>query len=101
MSEPTAVRLVDASTISTSTTSAQSAALGTSDGFYDNSEIVRVAVNADTWIDIGANPTAVAQSAGAIFLPSGSVEYFDVPKGQKIAAILASGTGFMNVARMR
>jgi hypothetical protein len=98
MAQATSARIVSAETIATSTSSAQSAVIAET----AQRAIVTVRLVADvaTWIEVGANPTAAAQSAGAIYLPAGVVEYIDVPPGQRLAAVLSSGTGFLNVATM-
>lgn len=62
--------------ILTFTTSAQSA-------IVDGSEIVRVEANVDTYIEIGSNPTATANS---MKVAADKVEYFSVREDQKIAA---------------
>jgi hypothetical protein len=96
MSQATSARIVSAETIATSTTSAQSAVVAET----AQRAVVTVRLVADPacWIEVGVNPTAVADSAGAVYLPAGVVEYIDVPPGQRIAAILDTGTGFLNLA---
>lgn len=74
-------------TVAISGTSAQSAAFGAL------STIVRVAVNTDAWIKFGANPTA--DKTTSIFMPSGSIEYFGVTPGQKVAGLQDSASGNM------
>lgn len=102
MTEPTSLRVASAETISTSTTSIQSSAIGTNSGNVDyEDETVRIISDASVWLEFGSDPTAVAESAGAIRLPADTVEYFKIKAGDKVAAILASGTGKLNVARMR
>lgn len=102
MGSPTTLGILSASTVSLGTSSAQSAAIGTANSLQAGfSEVVRVAATADCWVRIGSNPTAAANGVDSIFMPAGAVEYFDVPAGSKIAGVVASGTGALNVARMR
>lgn len=99
MAEPTSLRFSSASTVSLTTSSAQSAAIGTANSGQPNATTVcRLVADAACWIEIAADPTAVAESAGAVYLPAGVPEYIDVPLGHKIAGILASGTGKLNIA---
>lgn len=56
--------------------------------------IVRVICSADCFIAVGANPTA---SSASIFLPSGTVEYFGVIGGQKLAVIQSTASGTLYV----
>lgn len=100
MSDPTSLRVASAETVAMSTTSAQSATIGAAGQDFDV-EIIRVICDADVWLEFGENPTAVAESAGAIKLIANTVEYFDIRAGHKVAGILASGTGKLNIARMR
>ena len=60
----------------TYTTSTQSTA------FDDATRIVRIIADADVFVAFGANPTATASS---IKIPSGTVEYFEVDAGTKVA----------------
>lgn len=103
MAEPTSMTLKAApEVVSLSTTSAQSAAQGTANtGQPDFVETVRCVADVDVWLELGADPTAVAATAPAFLLPAGVVEYFDVPAGQKIAGVLVSGTGKLSLARMQ
>ncbi len=54
--------------------------------FTSTTRFVRVYVDADSYIDFGSAPTA---AAGGCFLPAGSVEYFGVQPGHKVAAVQA------------
>lgn len=107
MSEPTSLRVDSAETVALSTTTAPSSAIGTAitnpSGNQADSDtrIVRVVSTADVWLEFGSAPVAVAESAGAVYLPAGLVEYFRILAGYKIAGILASGTGSLNIAVMR
>ena len=75
-------------TVSTSGTSAQSAAFGA------GTSIIRVIASEACFLVFGANPTAT--SAG-MFLAAGAVEYFAVTPGQKVAAIQASTGGSLYI----
>lgn len=100
MAEPTSMKLGTPAVVTLSSTTAQSAAIGTANsGQPDGYTVVRVAVTADTWCAIGTNPTAAANTAGSFFMPAGTCEYFDLPFGYKIAGIVAS-TGYMSVTPM-
>ena len=67
-------------TINTSGVNAQSAAATRSH--------VRVVGDAAHWVATGSNPDATV-TTGRIYLPSGVVEYFEIDKGNKIAAVTA------------
>jgi hypothetical protein len=76
-------------TVAVGAASAQSAT------FPDLTQAVRCVSTVDCWIEIGANPTAVATTS--FYLPAGSVEYFSASYTDKIAVIQASGTGSLYV----
>ena len=59
------------------TTSTQSAA------FDEATRLVRVIADADVILEFGVNPTALATG---IKVPAGTVEYFEVNPGDKVAA---------------
>ena len=85
-------RLGAAQNISTSTTSAASAAFG------EQTYKIRICADVDTRYRVGdGTPTAVATDT---FLPAKWVEHVTVTPGQKIAAILASGTGNLSVTEV-
>ncbi|MCC6779770.1 MAG: hypothetical protein IT537_24580 [Hyphomicrobiales bacterium] len=85
-------RLGAAQNIATSTTSAASAA------FAANTYQIRVCADVATRIRIGdGTPTAVAADT---LVPASLPEYFTVTPGQKIAAILGTGTGNLSVTEM-
>lgn len=53
-----------------------------------NTAVARVcAIGGAVWLEFGANPTAVAESAGAHYLPADTFMEFALPNGWKIAAI--------------
>lgn len=54
--------------------------------------VVRVVSTTDCHLAFGANPTAVADGT-CWFLPAGSVEYFRITSGSKIAAVKDSAAG--------
>lgn len=104
MAEPTTVSILSAETVSLSTSSAASAAIGTANtGQPARTELVRLCSDVACYVKIGlatgATPTAVAAAADNIRLAADAVEYLDIPAGAKIAAIVASGTGVLNIAR--
>ena len=94
MAEPTTMMLGAPQVVALTGASAQSAAIGTANASQPlGYTTCRVAVTADTWLAIGANPTAAIATAGSFFAPFGSVEYLDIPLGSKIAGIVsAAGT---------
>lgn len=65
----------------TFTTTTQSSALSA------DTTLVRVMSDADCFIAVGTNPTAVV--TGAVKLIAGQAEYFGVRPGHKIAAVTA------------
>jgi hypothetical protein len=77
--------------ISTSTSSAASSAFGS------NVEYIRIVSDTTCWITFGTSPTATNSKT---YLPAGEVEYYKVSEGEKVAAILASGTGNLYVAEL-
>lgn len=80
-----------------STSSAQSAAIGSGNG---GRLCVRLYSDADCFVAIGADPTAVSSGA-SLPLAANSPEYFDIDPGDKIAGIVASGTGNLYISRMQ
>lgn len=70
--------------------SAQSAAVGA------NVSVLRLFSTTDTWIQIGANPTALATGA-SMYLPAGTVEYVGCAGGDKVAALQVSGAGTLYI----
>jgi hypothetical protein len=77
--------------VATSGTSAQSAALGIAESgvFW-----VRLCADTDTYYAVGSNPTATTSST---FLPANVIEIIKVDVGDKVAGILATGTGILGV----
>lgn len=59
--------------------------------------IVRVAVNQDTYVAVGTNPTATANDA---MMPAGSVEFFAVTEGDKVAFLQVSTAGRITVTEL-
>jgi hypothetical protein len=76
--------------IDLSATSAQSAPVGTS------TTAIRLYATADCFIAIGADPAAAADGT-SLPLKAGAAEYFAIGRGQKVAGIVASGTGELYV----
>lgn len=78
--------------ITTSGTSQASSAVGAT------TSIVRIAVNADTYIAVGAAPIA---SSSTMMLPAGSVEFIAVTGGvTKIAVIQVSASGIASITEL-
>lgn len=101
MAEATSMTPGTALVVALTTASAQGAAIGTANsGQPRGATTTRFVATADCWIAIGTNPTAVAGGAGNFLLPAGSVEYFDVPFGHRVAGILAAGTGTLSLTPM-
>ena len=102
VSEPTSMKVSSSAVLALSTTTAPSAALGSANaGIPGYSQIVRLCSTVDAWVVVGgAAPVAVSATAPAILLPANAVEYFQVPAGEKMAAILASGTGSLSIGVM-
>ena len=102
--EPTTVSIVSAQTVSLTTASAASTAIGTANtGQPARTELVRLCSDVACYVKIGTSagesPTAVAAAADNVRLAADAAEYLDIPAGAKIAAIVASGTGALNIAR--
>lgn len=70
----------------------QSAAFGETTG------MIRLSPTTDCFVAFGANPTATNAS---LFLPAGSVEYFGVSPGEKIACLQVSTAGHLNVVEAK
>lgn len=84
------------STTQTITLGASSAAITNAVSAYVNR--VRVVATGNCHIKIDGTPTA---AAGDIYLPSGTVEYFAIHPGQKVAAIQdGAATGTVYVTEM-
>lgn len=65
--------------------------------FTSGVTIIRLFSTVDAWVCFGTNPTAVAEGASSMFLPSGIVEYFEIKAGEKIAVIQNSSPGKLYV----
>lgn len=63
-----------------------------SSAFGAATTLVRVHVTEDTHLAFGADPTVVADGTG-LFMPAGTIEYFGVTPGQKLAHIRNSASG--------
>ena len=90
----TPVLNVDATIVATTTadlaTSVQTAAADSSVFLTGSDESVLarlVAIGGAVWLEFGTNPTAVAASVGAHYLPAGVQVEYVIPNGWKIAAI--------------
>lgn len=73
--------------VATSTASAASAAVTAS-------SIVRVISSTDVFLAVGTNPTATTSS---MLLPANTPEYIKLNTGDRIAAILSTGSGYLYV----
>ena len=65
--------------------------------FTANVSIVRVAVNQDTYLAIGTNPTATVNS---LLMPAGSVEFFAVDSTDLIAVLQVSVAGRVSITEL-
>lgn len=71
---------------------------GTTAALSTNSNVVRVIATTDCFIEIGMNPTAVADTG--CYLPALTPEYFACPEGGKVSAIQVSAAGTLYVTPM-
>ena len=72
-------------TVAVGGSSTQSVAFGAT------TTLVRCVVSTDAWIKFGTNPTA--DKTTSIFMPSGSIDYFGVTPGFKVACLQDSASG--------
>lgn len=77
--------------ITTTGASQQSSALSS------DASIIRVAVNQDTYIAIGSNPTATANS---LMMPAGAIEFFAVNASDKVAVLEVSAAGRVSITEL-
>lgn len=68
---------------------------GTTAALPSNTEVVRVIATTDCFIEIGASPTAVADTG--MYLPALVPEYFSCPPNGKVSAIQVSTGGVLYV----
>lgn len=68
---------------------------GTTPALSANTVVVRVVSTTDCFIEIGLNPTAVANTG--LYLPAYVPEYFGCPPSGKVSAIQVSGAGSIYV----
>ena len=85
------LREVTLQKVDTSGTSAASSAFGT------NIEYARIVSDTDCWITFATSPTSTTSKT---FLPAKEIEIWKVSPGQKVAAILASGTGALYISEL-
>ena len=71
---------------------------GTTAAISTNANVVRVISTTDCFIEIGTNPTAVADTG--LYLPALTPEYFACPEGAKVSAIQVSSGGTLYVTPM-
>lgn len=79
-------------TVSIGATSVQSAA------FNASTKSVRLYASVGCYIDAGTNPTATSSK---IYLPAGSVEYFGVIPGHKIAVLQETTGGTLRITEFK
>ena len=78
--------------ITTSGSSQQSSAVGS------GTTIIRIAVNADTYVAIGSNPTATTSS---MLMPAGDVEFLVATGGvTKVAVLQVSAAGVASITEL-
>lgn len=83
-------------TVQNITTSGSSQA--TANAVGSTTSIVRVAVNQDTYVSIGATPTA---SSSSMLIPAGGVEFLAVQPGStKVAVIQVSTSGVASITEL-
>jgi hypothetical protein len=63
------------------------ASVASTNGFAPTTKAIRVATDTACWILIGASPTAT--TTADLYMPAGTVEYWGVNPGDKIAVIAA------------
>ena len=85
------LREVTLEKVATSNSSAASAAFG------ENVEYVRIVSDTECWITFAASPTATSSKT---FLPAKEIEIWKVSPGEKVAAILATGTGAIYISQL-
>ena len=68
-----------------------------SDAFGANTEYIRVVSTIATYIQIAVSPTATTSKT---FLPAKEIEIWKVSPGEKVAAILATGTGAIYISQL-
>lgn len=68
---------------------------GTTAALSDQTQVVRVVATTDCFIEIGASPTAVADTG--MYLPALVPEYFSCPPSGKVSAIQVSSGGTIYV----
>lgn len=57
--------------------------------------MVRLCATTDCWVAFGENPTAVA--GAGVFLPAGTIEYWRMTAGERVAAVQATSGGSLSV----
>jgi hypothetical protein len=78
-----------------SVTVAYTGTAGTTSALPETTNVVRVVATTDCFIQIGTNPTAVANSS--VFLPAFTPEYFTAMPNAKVSAIRLSADGSIYV----
>lgn len=66
----------------------------------DNTTLIRLFSTQDCWINLGANPTAIAGSTSkgdSFFLPGGIVDFVGVEPGWKLAVIRDTADGRLHI----
>lgn len=66
--------------------------------FNAATRLIELSANQDCWIKIGSNPTA--DTTTSKFLAKGTIVYYEVTPGHKIAAIKDSAAGKLSVLEL-
>ena len=81
----------------TQTISVASSSAAVSNAFGSGTHYVRVVSTTNCHITFAGSPTATTSMA---YLPAGEIEIIKVSPGEKVAAILASGTGAIYISQL-
>lgn len=98
MADFTTMKVLSAETLALSTSSRTSAPIGDGTNPSNGAGVVRLVSDVAVWVAFAA--TVGVGAPGALLLPAGVVEYFDVPAGGVVSAILSAGVGSLSIARM-
>lgn len=78
--------------LATSGSSSQSSAVGAT------TTIIRISVNADTYVAFGSSPTA---TSGSMIMPAGAIEFFAVTPGvTKVAVLQVTTAGIASIVEL-
>ena len=81
----------------TQTISVASSSAAVSNAFAAGTEYVRIVSTTNCHITFAGSPTATTSLP---YLPAGEIEIIKVSPGEKVAAILASGTGAIYISQL-